>query len=472
MPRNEDNRPRFHFTPEKNWMNDPNGLVYFDGEYHLFYQHNPYAATWGHMNWGHAVSRDLLHWADLPVALPDQPHKGYTMFSGSAVVDWRNTSGFGDGRQPPLVAVYTVDYRSLPYLEDIHIAYSTDRGRTFTQSAANPVLHTGCPKFGDPKAFWYEPGKKWTMAAILGIQQGRVVLYDSPDLKSWRQMSEFTAPDEAPSDWECPDLFPLAVDGDAQRVKWVLKTNFESGLRTDRTRYFVGRFDGHAFQRDVGLIPLIPERGNMYAQVTYNDIPAGDGRRILIGWIRQTDSPQRLWSGMQSVPRELSLRSLPGGLALCQAPITELATLRAGHASMPATTLDGDSPLLARSGLTSSELEIIASFEPGSAAACGLRLSFGDSAVHIGYDATEQALFVDRPGADRIAVPLLPTGGRISLHVLIDRAVVEVFGGQGEAAISAMLEPLVICTDVQAYASGGAARLAAADIWTLRSIWQ
>jgi fructan beta-fructosidase len=474
MPTVEKHRPRFHFTPPQNWMNDPNGLVYHQGEYHLYYQHNPYDAAWGHMSWGHAVSSNLVHWTHLPIAINEAPERGYTIFSGSAVVDADNASGLGAPGRPALVAIYTADYRAQK-LEDVHIAYSTDRGRSFTEYAGNPVIHVGDGKFGDPKVFWHAPTKRWIMANILGSVQGCVALYGSPDLLHWEPLSEFHAPEEAPGIWECPDLFPLAVDGDPAQTIWVLKVNDPHHPQRLHTRYFLGDFDGQTFRRHASLPAITQEIGPNYAEVTYNDIPPADGRRILVGWIRQTPNEARAWTGMQCIPRVLTLRASPAGPRLCQAPVAEMAALRGKHAALPAEMIAGDGPSLAGCGLQTSELEIRADFEPGGASECGFRLRLGDdhgaaAEATIGYAADPGQLFIRLAGQEELALPIQPAAGRISLHLFIDRGIVEVFGGMGEAALTGLLEPTPICMDVRPYALGSA-RIIGAEAWELRSAW-
>jgi fructan beta-fructosidase len=466
----EEYRPRFHFTPPQNWMNDPNGLVYYKDEYHLFYQHNPYGTAWGHMSWGHAVSPDLMRWEYLPIAILEEPEEGYTIFSGSAVVDWNDTSGFGQGGGPPIVAVYTADHQPGHALQDIHIAYSLDLGRTFTKYVDNPVIDVGDPKFGDPKVFWHEPTGKWIMVNILGQQQGRVVLYGSADLRTWEYLSEFQSPDKAPGIWECPDLFPLPLDGDPQQVKWVLKTNFADFSKAMwGSRYFVGDFDGYTFENGVPTpLPVRSDGDQFYAEVTYNDVPQADGRRILIGWIRQSPSETRPWTGMQSIPRVLTLRSRGGGLQVCQSPVAELQTLRGEHFEFRDETISGDSTLLADSGVSGAELEVVAEFERGSAAEFGLRLRLsGNGEAIVGYSVGAGELFVDRCEQGRLATPLPIEGKLMELHVFIDRGVVEVFGGEGEVVITALLDPNPVCEELQLYAQGGDARLAKMDIWKL-----
>jgi sucrose-6-phosphate hydrolase SacC (GH32 family) len=475
MSRNEWNRSRYHFTPPAHWMNDPNGLLFDGRQYHLYYQHNPYATAWGHMTWGHAVSPDLVHWTDLPNAIPEDVARGFTIFSGSAVLDQENTSGFGSSAGGPLVAVYTADYAGPPRLEDVHIAFSNDGGLTFAQYAGNPVIHVGDPKFGDPKVFWHAASRQWIMVNILHHGQGRVVLYGSPNLREWRALSGFDAVEEAPGVWECPDLFPLALDGDPAQTFWVLKVNDPHHPQQFHTRYFLGDFDGQTFRRRASTPAITPEIGPNYAEVTYNGIPPSDGRRILIGWIRQKPSDTRAWTGMQCIPRVLTLRSSPAGLRVCQSPVAEMQALRGKCITLVAEPLDGEGASLAGRGVQTSELEIQAEFEPGDAAECGFRLRLGDdqgaaAEAVIGYAVHPGQLFLRVPGQEELALPLQPAAGRINLHLFIDRGVVELFGGAGEATLTGLLEPTPICTDVRPYALGGAL-LAGLAAWELASAW-
>ena len=246
-------RPQFHFTPEKNWMNDPNGLVYYEGEYHLFYQYNPFGDKWGHMSWGHAVSPDLVHWQHLPLALAEE--NGVMIFSGSAVVDWKNTSGFGKDGKPPLVALYAGNYTEKP-LQNENIAYSNDRGRTWTKYSGNPVIDIGSKDFRDPKIFWYEPMNQWVMVVALSADH-KIRLYASKDLKQWERLSDFGPAGAISGVWECPDLFPLPLDANANQIKWVLVVNAGSGAPAGGTgaQYFIGNFDGTNFIQDAPLSP-------------------------------------------------------------------------------------------------------------------------------------------------------------------------------------------------------------------------
>lgn len=247
-PYSETYRPQFHFTPERNWMNDPNGLVYHQGEYHLFYQYNPNGNSWGDMSWGHAVSRDLVRWKELPLALSHDDKE--MVFSGSAVVDRDNTTGFGTKKNPAMVAIYT-SHRKDTGVQSQSLAYSTDRGRTWTKYQGNPVIDIGSKDFRDPKVQWYAPTKSWLMTVSMSAEH-KVRFYSSKNLKDWEQQSEFGPSGATGGVWECPDLFPLAVDGNKKKIKWVLVVNINPvGIAGgSAAQYFVGDFDGKKFTAD------------------------------------------------------------------------------------------------------------------------------------------------------------------------------------------------------------------------------
>jgi sucrose-6-phosphate hydrolase SacC (GH32 family) len=249
-------RPAFHFTPQKNWMNDPNGMVFFEGEWHLFYQYNPHGNTWGHMSWGHAVSRDLVRWEHLPLALAEED--GVMIFSGSAVVDWKNTSGFGRDGKPPLVAIYTGHQKGR---QDQRLAFSNDRGRTWTKFAGNPVLDLKMADFRDPKVFWHEATARWVMVVALSLEK-KVHFYTSPNLKEWKYAGEFGPAGGTDGIWECPDLFPLAIEGGG--TKWTLIVNLNPGGPAGGSgcQYFVGEFDGAKFTPEplpASLAEFVPD---------------------------------------------------------------------------------------------------------------------------------------------------------------------------------------------------------------------
>ena len=299
-------RPQVHYTQKRGWNNDPNGLIYYEGEYHLFYQHNPYEREWENMTWGHAVSRDLVHWQELTPALhPDQLG---TMFSGSAVIDYENTSGFGTKNNPAMVAFYTADGKRQTQC----VAYSLDKGRTWTKYEGNPVIDSGekweTRDTRDPKVFWYAPKGHWVM--VLNERDGHSI-YNSNDLKTWQFKSHTTG------FWECPELFELAVDGNPENKKWVMYG--ASGT------YMIGEFDGERFTPEAGKFCYV--RGNIYAAQCYNNIPAEDGRTIQVGW-GQINHPHLPVNGMMTFPTELTLRTTRNGLRLYSYPVRELSKLQ------------------------------------------------------------------------------------------------------------------------------------------------
>ncbi|HWQ31932.1 MAG TPA: glycoside hydrolase family 32 protein [Blastocatellia bacterium] len=471
-------RPQFHFTPERNWMNDPNGLVYYQGEYHLFYQYNPFGNDWGHMSWGHAVSTDLLHWQHLPVALAEE--NGVMIFSGSAVVDRNNTSGLCRNPDPKdkscLIAIYTGHTEQN---QSQHIAVSNDRGRTWTKYAGNPVLDIGYRDFRDPKVIWHEATKKWVMVVSLSREQ-KVRFYGSADLKKWELLSEFGGAGVADKDvqWECPDLFALPVDGQPGKKKWVLIVNINPGGVAGGSggQYFIGSFDGRRFTNDNP-----PERKmfldygrDFYAAVTFSDIPKSDGRRILIGWMSNWQyagkEPTSPWRTAQSVPRVLSLKRFSDGLRLAQQPVAELQRLRDRHFEKP-EEVRGDA------------LEIIAEFQTSTGRQPLIRLVSGpDAATIIGYDAATERLFIDRSRSGLVdfdpnfpgtrEAPMKLRQQRLKLRVLVDRSSVEIFSADGQVAVTERIFPLNNLQTVEIVAAETQARCVAFDAWQLKSVWR
>lgn len=320
-------RPHIHFAPKANWINDPNGLVYFEGEYHLFFQHYPHDTKWGPMHWGHAVSTDLIHWEELDIAL--EPEGDVMIFSGSAVIDYNNTAGFGYNAngEPPMIAIYTshshwkIDEK-WHALETQSIAYSHDRGRTFTKYSGNPVLtYEDSKDFRDPKVCWYEEGHYWIMTVVAF---DHVRFYKSTNLKEWELLSTFGQGHGAHDGvWECPDLIRM---GD----KWVLLISLVAGGPSggSATQYFVGDFDGTTFTNDnpAEEVRWIDYGADNYAGVTYNNTP--DGRIIFIGWMNNWKygrvTPSVGFRGTMTIPRELRLENG----RIIQRTIRELRTIK------------------------------------------------------------------------------------------------------------------------------------------------
>ncbi|TFE00636.1 glycoside hydrolase family 32 protein [Jeotgalibacillus salarius] len=314
-------RPYLHYAPEKNWMNDPNGLVFFNNEYHLFYQYHPNGTTWGPMHWGHAVSRNLIDWEELPIALyPDQHGM---IFSGSAVVDWHNTTGFFDD-EPGLVAIFThhKDTDS-KVVQSQSLAYSLDDGRTWIKYKGNPVLsHPTNPDFRDPKVFWHHETDKWIM--VLATDQ-TISIYSSQNLINWVFESEFgTNIGSHEGVWECPDLFALKVEG-TKEVKWVMIVSIGDGeglTYGSRTQYFTGSFNGKEFISEHSEAKWLDYGRDQYAGVTFSDIPQEDSRRMLIGWMSNwryaNQVPTEGWRSQMTLPRELTLKEFEGNTKLVQ----------------------------------------------------------------------------------------------------------------------------------------------------------
>jgi fructan beta-fructosidase len=468
-------------------MNDPNGLVFHAGEYHLFYQYNPFGDKWGHMSWGHAVSRDLIHWQHLPIALAEE--RGVMIFSGSAVVDRKNSSGFGIRGEPPLVAIYTGHYTEKP-LQNQHIAYSTDRGRTWTKYHGNPILDIGDKDFRDPKVFWHEPSRRWIMVVAWPVHR-KVCLYASPNLKGWTHLSDFGPAGSTVGIWECPDLFPVAVEDRPREQRWVLVVNVGGGAPAggSGTQYFVGWFDGTRFVPDaLSSEPLWADYGrDFYAAVSWSDIPKADGRRLWLGWMSNweyaQDVPTAPWRSAMTVPRELTLRATLDGFRLAQRPVRELMRLRTAHRSARDVTVSRANMLLSSPEIAGPLLEVAAEFNAKDAAQFGLEVRRGASErTRLSCDLAVGRLSLDRTcsGATRFhpafagvhVAPLRLTSGRARLHVLCDTSSVEVFANDGESVITDLIFPASESTGWAFFSDNLRARLRAVDIWRLGSAWK
>jgi fructan beta-fructosidase len=432
-------RPQFHFSPMKNWTNDPNGLVFYKGEYHLFFQHNPTGINWGNMTWGHAVSPDLVHWTQLPNAI--EPDNLGTIFSGSAVVDWRNTAGFQTGGEKVIVCIYTS--AGSPFTQSI--AYSNDRGRTWTKYGKNPVLKHIIGGNRDPKVFWHAPTKKWVMALFLDA--GKYALFGSPNLKEWTKLSD-VPPSGAE---ECPDMFELPVDGDAANTRWV----FWGG----NGNYLIGKFDGTTFTKEAG--PFRFEFGNnYYAAQSYSDVPKEDGRRIQIAWMNGGRYPGMPFNQQMSFPSTLTLRTLPEGVRMCREPVTEIEKVHGKEHNLGSRALKAnESPL---KDITGDLFDILIEFEPGDAA----EVVFNIRGTPVVYDVQKKlVVFLGK------TAKLEPVDGKVKLRILVDRPCIEVFGNDGRMSMSSCFLPPPGDKKISLAAKGGTAQVKSLRVWELGSAW-
>jgi len=450
---NEFLRPQFHFSAEKNWLNDPNGLVFYQGEYHLFYQHNPFENEWGFMHWGHAVSGDLVHWKHLPIAIdPDEGSKDKakcTAFSGSAAVDENNSSGLQKGSEKTLVVFYT------SWQCGQRMAYSNDGGRTWTKYEGNPVIPLANDDARDPRIFWHKPSQQWVIALYRrpdnDESKNGVSFYVSTNLKQWRWTSHIVG------FFECPDIFELPVAGEKEAAKWIL-------LGGDG-EYMIGSFDGKEFHQESGK-HVLDYGANFYASQTWNGIPEADGRRIQIAWMRGGKYPDSSFNQQMSFPCQLTLRQTEEGLQVYREPVEEIASLYEKTQEWKHEKLVPGKNLLA--GIEGDLFEIQGEFSLPSAAQLGLRVRKGDGSegFPIVYDAQKAELSCLGKTA-----PMQPVDGKIKMRILLDRSSIEVFGNDGRVSMSSCFVPGK-GEELEIFAHGGEAEVVELAINKLKSAWR
>jgi fructan beta-fructosidase len=464
----EQRRPQLRFSARRGWLNDPNGLVFFAGEYHLFFQHNPYGVISQNKHWGHAVSPDLVHWEELPTALyPDELGQ---MYSGSAVVDWQDSAGLRHGAEPPLIALYTA--ANEPYVQCL--ASSNDRGHTWQKYSDNPVLPGGAVGSRDPKVFRHPPSDRWVMVLYLDSYRpdehpGRAPLdvmheinrygvFVSRDLINWEATSEFVIPGDA----ECPELFELPVHGGEGVTRWIAWGAMG--------HYLVGSFDGETFTPESGPHALNAGE-SFYAGQTFSDIPSSDGRRIVVAWgaapnlALEKPLGEGVFAGMpftqsMSLPVELELHTTADGPRLFAAPVRELAMLRSSTTRIVDQQLPADQDALA--GLTGELWEICADIALGDAREVVLEVR----GVPITYDAQQREISCAGTSA-----ALEPIDGRIRLQVFVDRTAIDLFGNDGRLYMSVAVDLTSNDPHLFLRAQGGTATVVEADIHKLSSVW-
>jgi sucrose-6-phosphate hydrolase SacC (GH32 family) len=482
---NEPYRPQYHFSPAMHFMNDPNGLVFFNGLYHLYYQYNPLGLVAANQSWGHATSTDLIHWKNLPIAIPEMTTGPVTgqIFTGSAVVDANNTSGFFNGvKGGGLVAVYTLNE---PTKEVQNVAYSLDNGTSYIEYQGNPVLDLQNPNFRDPKVFWYAPGHRWIMTVALP-QAHEVLFYWSPDLKDWKFLSSFGPAGYEGFQYECPNLFQVPVQGTNEK-KWVLVVAINPGapLGGSMNEYFVGNFDGTSFTADDGVARLMDFGKDFYAVQTYNNTPNGDA--IAVGWMSNWQYTQMVptfpWRGVFTVPRILSLRQNPTqtGALLAQAPIS-LAALHEKTLFNGSTMVSPGSPLtISSQGNSSFEFETTVVGGDAGRLDINIRNAAGEQVtVGVDWDNNGQVYvergqtngFSNRYFTNDFSTQEANPDNSITLHVLVDRSVLEVFVDDGiQVCTSSFFMAQGPPTEMQWQATNSPVLVQDLEAYTLKSIW-
>lgn len=473
-------RPAFHHTPRYGWMNDPNGMFYKDGRWHLYYQYNPYGSKWQNMTWGHSVSDDLVNWEHLPEAI--RPNGLGSVFSGSCAVDHDNTAGFGSDA---VIALYT----SAGTSQMQSLASSTDDGLTFNIYPSNPVL-TLESEARDPKVFWNDSTKEWNMILAHALDH-EMLIFTSPDMKSWTLQSSFGKGLGAQGGvWECPDLFELPVAGTDEK-KWVLLCNInpDGPFGGSGTQYFVGDFDGKTFKADTDAAGNVSTKWldygkDHYATVTWSDAP--DGRRVALGWMSNwqyaADVPTMQFRSANTLPREMGLFRAPDGeVYASSAPSPELEALRGKLAAKVKKTTVGRK---ARSFALPSEnggiCEILMDIEASKAKTVNVVFSnsqgekvvmqYDPAAATLSFDRTQSGITDFSEGFPAVTVtPTHEASGRIALRIFVDRSSMEVFGNDGEFVMTNLVFPRTPYTALSVSAEGGNAKVENLRIYSLKS---
>lgn len=473
-------RPQIHFSPQKNWMNDPNGLVYYKNKYHLFYQHHPYSNVWGPMHWGHAVSDDLLHWEHLPIALAPDEETGMA-FSGSAVVDYNDSSGFFDGSSG-LVLIYT---STLPDSEGGHqqqcIAYSKDDGLSWQKYIANPVIKNRVKKdFRDPKVFWHLQTSKWVMVLVAG---DRVEFYNSANLKEWKYLSEFGSQRGSHGGvWECPDLFKLKIN---EQDYWILKVDVQQGAVAGGSggQYFVGNFDGQNFKeiKNYKEVKWLDYGQDFYAAQSWNNLPDAGDRKVWLGWMSNWDYanevPTEVWKSAMSIPRELELIREEEDFSLLQKPINELKELRNGkNVYKNIRVKKGNNKYFKE---IKNPLEIIANVNLEQKTNFEIQFKFKEDQLILSFDVQDNKIKINR---ENLALDFHPDFRseqtadlnnieELKLQIFIDWSSIEIFINDGRWVITDLIFPEEVELDLVFNNIAEELIIDKLKIFELNSIW-
>ena len=485
----EIHRPQFHFTPKANWMNDPNGMFYYEGKYHLFYQYFPDSTVWGPMHWGHAESKDLLYWKHLPIAL--FPDSIGSIFSGSAVVDHHNTSKLGTAKKPPIVAAFTHhnfegEKAKTNDFQSQSIAYSLDGGAEWIKYKGNPVIPNSekIKDFRDPKVVWHEPSQKWIL--VLAAYD-RVKFYASKNLIDWEFMSDFGIEGDTRL-WECPDLFPMNVEG-TDEEKWVLIVSIQKDAPNEgtATSYFIGDFNGKEFKSEIENQKWLDWGTDNYAFVTWNKLMKDDDRIIGIGWMSNWQYAQIVpttnWRSAMTLPRELTLVKSSSNYSLHSLPIKEFETLRG-----PVTLFDQlniiekkvlDGPFSA----SKSELNLTIDIEKTTANSFGIELQNDEGEnLLVSFNKSDGMMYVDRTNSSKHkfsddffkkvhVAPVDFEKEKMNIRLIIDAASIEIFINQGELSFTSIFFPSKNFDSMSLFADNGTWHIINSKIYPLKSIW-
>ena len=480
-------RPRFHFTPKTNWMNDPNGLVHAEDGYHVFYQHNPNASTWGDIVWGHATSDDLLLWQEHATSLAPEE---VMAFSGSAIECSAEMIGQASDSGTALVAAYT-GHNSANEDEDQRIAYSIDGGRTWRHIVDGPVIERRQRHFRDPRLFWHPETRSWIMAVALCLEH-RIIFYGSRDLRHWEERGSFCSPDEPGTEWECPELVRLFDPVSSNRYLWMLKIDRSRGAVSGGSggKYFLGTFDGHDFVERPEAGPVAnraPGGGNwldygkdFYAAQAFSE-RSSDCRPTWVGWVSNwqyaRETPTQSWRGCLSIPRELSLGHSREGYALRQWPVSWLSRFR-GHPNPlgPDIVSDRDSVRRKpwRTGLT---FDLECTFDRWSASEFGLTLAKGANCeTRLGFRPDEGTLYLDRRQSGDVAFSShfpgvheapLTFDGPIDVRIIVDQSVIEVFVNGGRVVLTDLIFPDPDADTMNFFVRNGDVQVTSGQWWRL-----
>lgn len=467
----ESYRPAYHFSPSYGWMNDPNGMVYKNGEFHLFYQYNPYGSMWGNMHWGHAVSKNMIDWEELPVALA--PDGLGSIFSGSCVVDKKNTAGFGEGA---IIAFYT----SAGERQVQSMAYSQDNGRTFKKYERNPIITSTVRDFRDPKVFWHPETDRWIM--VIAASQ-EMQFYSSPNLREWTYESSF-GHGEGNHDgvWECPDLIRLPIDGSTQK-KWVLLCNINPGgpFGGSATQYFIGEFNGKKFINDFPATTKWMDWGkDHYATVTWSNAP--DNRNIAIGWMSNwqyaNQVPTTQYRSANTLPRDLSLYKVGKELYIRCAPAPEVTALRKKGLSEKNIRVNNSYNISSFLPQDKKTYEIALSIKNESAEIIGWSLfnSKGEE-IKMYYNLIDQTFSMDRTKSGitgfseefpTVTVAPIYKDAELNLRIFVDNSSIEVFGNEGCFVMTNLVFPTEPYTRLSFYAKGGSYEISSLNVYPIK----